>query len=718
MDVTDFATPSPKRLKVENPSPRDDTSPKSIESTKTNQANQESSISAIPGLGNFDVQSLNSQERDCQDVQPSLRLTLEPQKLEDAETKEDFHTMPASSNVNGSSQVPDQQARDPAAGEHLGEDENLTTRGTASYAAASAHRDSPLHHLEQTTSDNPKDPLTLNAQDPTVAEQPTLKAAQVTTSSVEEAEAKNKLDCDSATNANSALDSGFDGAAEGLTPGLRGFEATNITNGDAEFEEDSSPYSSSESDSEASHGSASSTKTLEGEYQTMDLEEQARALMAEDGNPTDGQHADGGKIGKSVVRSMNEKPDEPSHIPDIQITDAMKLEELGQVTNIVGTDVVIKAKTSGEYRVLDFGSLLCLKDKQVIGVVSETLGKVQQPFYTVRFPSQETLSQTGLTEKTAVFYVHEHSNYIFTKPLEGLKGTDASNFYDEEVGDDEMEFSDDEAEAEHRRRKKAELRAKKEGRPSNAEGYSRGPGGRRGRGNRGKREGQLGQSRVQRLPPVPSDVPSASGSLDYDDGPSSELYTPLARPTNPAGMNNTQASSINQPHNGRSPNQHAAGARGRGGRNHYNHSERGAVSSRGFLDAGRNIQPNGYGQPSMPYDTAHSPIHSNTDLTYPVQPTQPSVPNGVQHTFHVPPYGQNQYQQPGHNAWQQMMQMAGYPSVAQAQFSPVSSQPHTSPGNPPFIPAGSHVNPAFFRPPSQGSNLPQWQQNHQQHHQR
>lgn len=43
---------------------------------------------------------------------------------------------------------------------------------------------------------------------------------------------------------------------------------------------------------------------------------------------------------------------------------------------------------------------------------------------------------------------------MFVNQIKAFKGSDASNVHDEEVGDDEIEFSDDEKEAEYKSRLK------------------------------------------------------------------------------------------------------------------------------------------------------------------------------------------------------------------------------------------------------------------------
>jgi H/ACA ribonucleoprotein complex non-core subunit NAF1 len=47
----------------------------------------------------------------------------------------------------------------------------------------------------------------------------------------------------------------------------------------------------------------------------------------------------------------------------------------------------------------------------------------------------------------AVFCVPATSRFVFVDRIKAIKGSDASNVYDEEPADDELEFSDDEAEA-------------------------------------------------------------------------------------------------------------------------------------------------------------------------------------------------------------------------------------------------------------------------------
>lgn len=72
--------------------------------------------------------------------------------------------------------------------------------------------------------------------------------------------------------------------------------------------------------------------------------------------------------------------------------------------------------------------------------------------YTVRFTSVADIEAAAVTVSRKVYHVSNRSSFLFTSALRAMKGSDASNVYDEEVGDDEMAFSDDEKEAEHKRK--------------------------------------------------------------------------------------------------------------------------------------------------------------------------------------------------------------------------------------------------------------------------
>ncbi|KIW97697.1 uncharacterized protein Z519_01281 [Cladophialophora bantiana CBS 173.52] len=309
----------------------------------------------------------------------------------------------------------------------------------------------------------------------------------------------------------------------------------------AEWEIDSSPYeSSSDSDSDTSDDSSSeedSDEDADGDYAMLDPEEAARILMQGDAGSDDEGGGPRDKKEGGPLRTANERMEEVIPKPDIIVTEDMKIEELGNVEFVVESTVVVKATTSGEYQVLEPGSLICLKDRSVVGVVADLIGRVEEPRYTIRFTNDDDVKEAGLSESgTTVFYVPQHSTFVFTQPLKSVKGSDASNFHDEEVGEDEMEFSDDEAEAEHKRQMKAKRQGRTldTGRSRGSSKFAKGP----HRGGSGGGRGGAGHRHYTNSDG--SAYGSGSLEMNYDDvavpDTGDDGYTPLQRPTELTGM--------------------------------------------------------------------------------------------------------------------------------------------------------------------------------------
>lgn len=272
-----------------------------------------------------------------------------------------------------------------------------------------------------------------------------------------------------------------------------------------EWEVDSSPYESSSSDSSDS----SDDDSDEDESNLLGIEETARLLMEADGGSDD--EADGAKAAKQAasVRTKNEKPDEPEVLPDVTITPEDTIIPLGLVQHIVeGTQVVIEAlrDNGSSGTILDRGSVLCKEDRTVIGVIHDTIATVHKPMYLLSFRGEEGVKEAGIEKGVQIWYPKKHATFVFPSQLRQEKGSDASNLHDEEVGPEEMEYSDDEMEQAHKREKKN-----------------------RKRGGKGK----FGKDRADDRAPHsgPDPARNADPGLNYDedeDGP----YKKLTRPAN------------------------------------------------------------------------------------------------------------------------------------------------------------------------------------------
>ena len=536
---------------------------------------------------------------------------------------------------------------------------------------------------------------------------------------------------------------------------------------EAEYELDSSPLISDSSSDESTDSSLSNDDDA-NDYEMLSPAEQARRLMAEDGGSGDEGKGKERKVDVEVPRTLNEKPDELVPKPTVIITDDMKIEELGLVENTIDNLALIKAKTSGEYQVLESGSLLCLQSRSVVGVVSETLGRVQQPYYAVRFTNATALAEAGLKRDTKIFYVPQHSTTVFTQSLKSFKGSDASNLHDEEVADDELEFSDDEAEAEHKRQIKQQRMAKRNARDGQPDGFSRGPQRRAGRpGPRLNGGSHPVQEHPRSSEEVDLNYDDADGmSLDNDEAEDG-LYTPLTRPSNlhemisgnppltenyaSRGKNNRGRGNGTHGNRGRVDNRGRGGNRGmrgpdrggkqnredhgkRGGRGQaYGHHSPAGPQHNGFSTSQTNSLPprprpetigyqrsshqsNGFPQ----HPPQQSPIPSlgfqaqqqSQSLTHPGYPSQP--PNAYNPSYYqqappqsYPSHFSQQYHSQYHQPQQQLaLAHHGYPQQFASQPDVrFPPQPHYAPS----IPSGAHINPNLFKQHGQFSSPQGWQ---------
>lgn len=458
----------------------------------------------------------------------------------------------------------------------------------------------------------------------------------------------------------------------------------------AEWQLDSSDAETSGSSSSSDSDSDTHDDDDDDEGVLLDPEEQARILMREEA--ADGDI--GGPVSKTPLRTANEKPEEKIEKPNVVVTPDMKITELGDVEAMVDNLVLIKGKTSGEYQVLEMGSVLCLADRSVIGAVAETLGRVQEPRYAVGFSNADEVGEAGITKGTVIYYVDQHSTYVFTQPLKSIKGSDASNMHDEEVLGEEIEFSDDEAEAEYKRNLK---RAKQ---------VARGESGGRGAHSHIGRVEKRGNS-------VKADYPT--GGINYDDVEDADMYTPLARPENLHEMMSTGKAPVEE------RNADGRGARGgrgrfgrgrddRGGRGRRDH-DRGGHHTHGNRDTrapqnrrGNNERFDRGGRRGS--DHRQQPHHTSGPKGYGFgTAAQPQDPALERTQVYSPPTNQFQFvpsPSQGSYNWAQ-----GNSPFAMSSVSPPSGSAPPSFTNPNSLPtssglpAGAYLNPAFITRPQQ-----------------
>ena len=171
-----------------------------------------------------------------------------------------------------------------------------------------------------------------------------------------------------------------------------------------------------------------------------------------------------GPTSTDPIRSKHEIVEEPIvEVPDdFEVTPDMRVSQIGTIQSVFENNIIIRASVSGEQRVLEEGAIFCLEDRKVLGILSEVFGPVRDPFYRVSFPTGKSdiseLAKNNIGKN--VYVVVSRAHWIDTFELKLSKGTDASNGFDEELPEDEQEFSDDEKEAQFKRMNKNQKKKK------------------------------------------------------------------------------------------------------------------------------------------------------------------------------------------------------------------------------------------------------------------
>ncbi|XP_066524083.1 H/ACA ribonucleoprotein complex non-core subunit NAF1 isoform X4 [Hoplias malabaricus] len=132
---------------------------------------------------------------------------------------------------------------------------------------------------------------------------------------------------------------------------------------------------------------------------------------------------------------------------NISLSEETEMESIGVISSIIDKLVIVESKK--DTLPLNEGTVFFSKERIAIGKVFEVFGPVCQPYYILRFNSQEDIDQKNLKQGESVFFapqVKDFTEYIFTEQLNEIKGSDASWKNDQEPPPEALDFSDDEQE--------------------------------------------------------------------------------------------------------------------------------------------------------------------------------------------------------------------------------------------------------------------------------
>jgi H/ACA ribonucleoprotein complex non-core subunit NAF1 len=124
------------------------------------------------------------------------------------------------------------------------------------------------------------------------------------------------------------------------------------------------------------------------------------------------------------------------------------MERIGHIRHIIdGKLIIIESLLHSPP--LNDDSVLFNRDRRSIGLVFETFGPVEKPYYSIRYNNVESIQQRGIEIGLEVFYAPKettYTKYVFVQELKALKGSDASWEDDNEPPKFAVDYSDDEQE--------------------------------------------------------------------------------------------------------------------------------------------------------------------------------------------------------------------------------------------------------------------------------
>ena len=132
----------------------------------------------------------------------------------------------------------------------------------------------------------------------------------------------------------------------------------------------------------------------------------------------------------------------------ITLSDETPIERIGHIRHIIdGKLLIIESLIHSPP--LNDDSVLFNRDRRSIGLIFETFGPVEKPYYSIRYNDPNSVHQRQIELNQEVFYAPKettYTKYVFVQELRALKGSDASWEDDNEPPKFAIEYSDDEQE--------------------------------------------------------------------------------------------------------------------------------------------------------------------------------------------------------------------------------------------------------------------------------
>ncbi|GFO33115.1 H/ACA ribonucleoprotein complex non-core subunit naf1 [Plakobranchus ocellatus] len=166
------------------------------------------------------------------------------------------------------------------------------------------------------------------------------------------------------------------------------------------------------------------------------------------------------KLAMSKNRSRTEGEIFPEELPPLEYLmispdESVELEPLGVISGIV--DILIVVRADDKSPALYDDTILFVEGRKPLGLIFETFGTVEKPYYSVRFNSVADITKKNFQVGQRVYFAPKADNltkYVFIAELRKVKCDDASWKNDNEVPAVHRDYSDDEEERREKRRAK------------------------------------------------------------------------------------------------------------------------------------------------------------------------------------------------------------------------------------------------------------------------
>ena len=168
------------------------------------------------------------------------------------------------------------------------------------------------------------------------------------------------------------------------------------------------------------------------------------------------------------IPSKNEMMDIEEEPQKQVLNEKSYLKEVGGIFSIADGNILIQGVNNNE--IINLNTCVFSKNKECVGFICDIIGNIDEPYYLLKV-FKDVKEVLNINDS---IYFDVNTGCLLNKEAilrQNIQGTDASNVFDEEIGNEKQEFSDDEKEQEHKQNLKKQKKGKTTVFPNNNKNY-------------------------------------------------------------------------------------------------------------------------------------------------------------------------------------------------------------------------------------------------------